>query len=97
MDAESVKKWLDAISNYFETRDTHGEDRAHWANVYNAAAARNIKAALSAAEARIKRLEEARAAALTELALFEFYEGKDREQKFACVRRAHAALEGKKK
>lgn len=59
MDNSAINRWLDDLAIYFERRDTHGEDRAHWANVYDAEAARKIKAALSAAEARIERLEAA--------------------------------------
>lgn len=66
MDNNTAAKWLDDLAIYFERRDTHGEDKAFWANVYNAESVRKIKAALSAAEARIERLE----AALNERDLF---------------------------
>ena len=56
MNNSTINKWLDDLAGYFERRDPHGEDRAHWANVYNAEAARKIKAALSAAEGEIERL-----------------------------------------
>ena len=66
MDNSAINKWLDDLALYFEHRDTHGEDKAFWANVANADSARNIKAALAAAEAReaekdarIRGLEEA--------------------------------------
>ena len=59
MDTSAISKWLDDLAIYFERRDTHGEDKAFWANVYNAESVRKIKAALSAAEARIERLEKA--------------------------------------
>lgn len=44
----TVKNKLDAIffldecAKYFETRDTKGEDRAYWSNVYNAENCRHI-------------------------------------------------------
>lgn len=59
MDNNAINKWLDDLARYFETRDRHGEDRAHWADVYNAENARKIKAALSASEAEVARLKEA--------------------------------------
>lgn len=59
MDNNTAAKWLDDLALYFERRDTHGEDKAFWANVYNAESVRKIKAALSAAEARIRELEGA--------------------------------------
>ena len=59
MDNNTAAKWLDDLALYFERRDTRGEDKAFWANVYNAESARKIKAALSAAEVRIRELEEA--------------------------------------
>lgn len=59
MDTSAISKWLDDLALYFEHRDTHGEDRSHWANVYNAETARKVKSALTAAEARIRELEEA--------------------------------------
>lgn len=34
--------WLEEAARYFETRDAHGEDSAHWSNVYNAETARKI-------------------------------------------------------
>ena len=36
MTAFEAISWLEAASRYFEKRDTKGEDRAHWSNVYNA-------------------------------------------------------------
>lgn len=59
MNNSTINKWLDDLAGYFERRDTHGEDKAFWANVYNAESVRKIKAALSAAEARIRELEGA--------------------------------------
>ena len=35
-------KFLEEAAKYFETRDTKGEDKAYWANVYNAENCRNI-------------------------------------------------------
>lgn len=35
-------KFLDDAAEYFEKRDTHGEDRAYWANVYNAENCRKV-------------------------------------------------------
>lgn len=34
--------WLREAARYFSARDTQGEDRAHWANVYNAENARKL-------------------------------------------------------
>jgi hypothetical protein len=43
---DDLLKWLDEAAKYFEMRDTRGEDRAHWANVYNAEMCRKLKQAL---------------------------------------------------
>lgn len=40
--------FLHECARYFERRDTKGEDRAHWSNVYNAANCRNIATLISA-------------------------------------------------
>jgi hypothetical protein len=45
---EAMARWLDEAARYFEHRPTHGEDSAHWANVYNATNARAIGARLRA-------------------------------------------------
>lgn len=42
MTAFEAISWLEGAARYFEKRDTMGEDRAHWANVYNAETARKI-------------------------------------------------------
>lgn len=39
---EDEVKWLREAARYFSSRDTGGEDRAHWANVYNAENANKI-------------------------------------------------------
>ncbi len=36
MEKHQASKFLRDAASHFERRDTHGEDRAHWANVYNA-------------------------------------------------------------
>lgn len=58
-DVSPIMKWLDELARYFENRDTGGEDRAHWANVYNSENALKVKAALAASEAEVSRLREA--------------------------------------
>ena len=58
-DVSPIMKWLDELARYFENRDTGGEDRAHWANVYNSENALKVKAALTASEAEVERLREA--------------------------------------
>mgnify|MGYP007028080193 CR=1 FL=1 len=40
--------FLEEAARYFERRDTQGEDRAHWANVYNAENCRKIAKRLAA-------------------------------------------------
>jgi hypothetical protein len=42
MSKAAMVAWLKACARYFENRDTHGEDMAHWSNVYNAKNAREI-------------------------------------------------------
>lgn len=55
----SYAAWLDECAGYFERRDTHGEDRAFWANVTNAESARKIKSALAERDALLKEAMEA--------------------------------------
>jgi|LakMenEpi03Aug12_release.lakeMendotaPanAssembly.Ray.scaffolds.fasta_scaffold992499_3 hypothetical protein len=35
-------KFLEEAAKYFEKRDTHCEDKSHWANVYNAENCRKV-------------------------------------------------------
>lgn len=48
MDKPSAINFLREAAEYFERRDTGGEDKAHWANVYNAKNCREIAAMLEA-------------------------------------------------
>ena len=43
MKRKQMLAWLDECAAYYEKRDTGGEDKAHWANVYNAKNARAIR------------------------------------------------------
>ena len=43
---EAHAAFLEEAARYFESRDTHGEDRAYWANVYNAENCRKSAAAI---------------------------------------------------
>jgi hypothetical protein len=43
---DSAIAFLEETARYFENRPTGGEDRAHWANVYNAATCREIAAVI---------------------------------------------------
>lgn len=71
-DAEAIA-WLTEAAKNFAKRDTRGEDRAHWSNVYNAENCAKIVATLQRltadlAEARTREMEaQAREAALTEV------------------------------
>ncbi len=47
MTPESAKKFLEGAAVYFSNRPTHGEDQAHWSNVYNAENCRKIAAMLT--------------------------------------------------
>lgn len=42
MTALEAISWLEAAAQYFGNRPTNGEDKAHWANVYNAEACLKI-------------------------------------------------------
>jgi len=42
--------FLEEAARYFENRQTNGEDRAHWSNVYNADNCRKIAGMLSTLE-----------------------------------------------
>lgn len=42
MTEKQAMEWLNETAIYFENRPTHGEDKAHWSNVYNADSARKI-------------------------------------------------------
>ena len=46
-DDAKLVKWLEDAARYFEARDIHGEDNAHWANVFNAETCRKIAARMS--------------------------------------------------
>jgi hypothetical protein len=50
--------FLREAASYFEKRDTHGEDKAHWSNVFNAKNCREIADALEAKDAEIERLNK---------------------------------------
>lgn len=39
---EDAIRFLEECAKYFETRPTGGEDRAYWANVFNAERCRNV-------------------------------------------------------
>lgn len=52
MDTETATKFLLEAAKYFEGRPTNGEDKAHWANTYNAENCRKIAAMLSPLEAK---------------------------------------------
>ena len=41
-DPDSAIAWLERAARYFESRDTGGEDAAHWANIINCEMARKI-------------------------------------------------------
>ncbi len=45
---ERSANFCDEVARYFEKRDTGGEDKAHWANVYNAENARKAATLLRA-------------------------------------------------
>jgi hypothetical protein len=40
---EQAIAWLDECARYFGKRDTGGEDRAFWSNIYNAENAKAIR------------------------------------------------------
>lgn len=49
MERSAAVKFLLEAAEYFERRDTHGEDKAHWSNVHNAKNCRDIAAMLETA------------------------------------------------
>jgi chromosome segregation ATPase len=57
-DIEKATAFLREAAKYFEKRDTNGEDRAYWANVYNAKNCRDIADVLEAQAAELTRLRE---------------------------------------
>lgn len=42
MNKKQAIEFLNEAANYFEKRPTGGEDKAYWANVYNAESCRDI-------------------------------------------------------
>lgn len=48
--------FLTEAAIYFENRDTVGEDRAHWANVYNAENCRKAAASLASLQSQVQSL-----------------------------------------
>lgn len=55
---EALVEFLESAAKYFETCNTQGEDRAHWANVYNAG---NCRKAADAITQLTRERDEARA------------------------------------
>jgi hypothetical protein len=51
-----VAAFLKEAAKYFSARDTGGEDRAHWANVYNAENCLRAAVTFTSAQAEIERL-----------------------------------------
>ena len=51
-------KFLTLAASYFETRPTNGEDKAYWANVYNAEHCRKVIEELLALKKEIETLKE---------------------------------------
>lgn len=52
---QAQRAFLEDAANYFERRDTHGEDRAYWANVYNAKNCRDAALSLEMLEREMAR------------------------------------------
>lgn len=59
--ADAATAWLKDAAEYFAKRDTRGEDRAHWSNVYNAENCLKIATTIKALLARLGELEKERA------------------------------------
>jgi len=87
--ASASVAFLEEAANYFERRDTGGEDQAFWANAFNAKNCREAAAEITALRARMEQLE----AALNGL-LPDFTGGIDPIESEA-VQRARAALQHK--
>ena len=88
----NIKFLLDA-AQYFERRDTGGEDSAHWANIKNAENCREIAATLEALAAENARLREIVEAAKRVNDAYAAERFDLREGQYALVR-LHAALQG---
>lgn len=56
---DGLRGFLLEAATYFENRPTHGEDAAHWANVYNAQNCRKAAETIKTTSAEIKRLRSA--------------------------------------
>lgn len=52
-------KFLEDAAKYFENKTTDGEDKAHWANVFNAENCRKAAQAIAALHAENQRLRHA--------------------------------------
>jgi len=50
--------WLEGAAAYFEKRPTNGEDRAHWANIFNAENCRAAAAEITRLRAEVERLSK---------------------------------------
>lgn len=92
MGSETRREWLEEAARYFENRPIGGEDKAHWANVYNAENCRKIATALSAQEEELGRLR----GLLTEAREW-INDWADTAREHDLVARIDAALEGSKR
>lgn len=96
--------WLEGAATYFEKRPTNGEDRAHWANVFNAENCRKAAAEITRLRAEVERKDAALepfARHLNEMKFDLDYEGNELPDGAAVgwvyvtngdFRRAHSAL-----
>ncbi|WP_028955933.1 hypothetical protein [Sulfitobacter sp. 20_GPM-1509m] len=53
---EQITDFLEEAARYFEGRNTNGEDKAHWSNIYNAENCRKAADTLAAQQAVIDEL-----------------------------------------
>lgn len=56
LSSEEAISWLKSCGEYFHYKDAGGEDRAHWANVYNAESCLKIAATIASRDAEIAAL-----------------------------------------
>ncbi len=57
MEQHQSSKFLREAATHFEQRDTHGEDNAHWSNVYNAKNCREAANLIDTQQQEISRLQ----------------------------------------
>lgn len=92
---DGLVAWLEGAATYFEKRPTNDEDRAHWANVFNAENCRKATARIAHLEVEIVHWKKQAGAAASNAALLQQDCARhvaDKARKDEALRECQAAL-----